>query len=296
MGDVHLRDLRYFVTVAEEGSFTRAAADRLFVSQPALSKQIRQLESRLRVELFTRSARAVTLTSAGEALLPRARELLAGWESTLSAVTAAANAAVRTLTVGLHARTAPDMPAAVTRVVDQRLPGWRVEFRQVTWDDPATGLLGELVDLAIAWLPVPNGQGLSARIVAREERWVAMPAAHRLAGLAEVEFAALADEPFVALPVTAGPMRDFWLGTAQRTTPPRIAAEARSAEEMFAAVAAGSGIVLISATNAAACTWPGVVARPVRGLPPSELAVLWRSADRRPGVRVVAAACAQHAR
>ncbi|MGI5125620.1 LysR family transcriptional regulator [Pseudonocardia sp. CA-107938] len=296
MGDVHLRDLRYFVTVAEEGSFTRAAADRLFVSQPALSKQIRQLESRLRVELFTRGARAVTLTAAGEALLPRARELLAGWEEALTAVTAAAEAALRTLTVGLHARTAPGLPTAVARVVDERLPGWRVEFRQVTWDDPATGLLGELVDLAIAWLPVPDGQGLSARIVAREDRWVALPAAHRLAGAAEVEFTALVDEPFVALPVTAGPMREFWLGTEQRTTPAKIATEARSAEEMFAAVAAGTGVVLLSATNAVTYTRPGVVTRPVRGLPPSELAVLWRSADRRPGVRVVAEACARYAR
>ena len=84
-----LRLIRYFVTVAEEGSFTRAATQRLFVTQPALSKQIRQLESRLRAELFTRSPRAVTLTAAGEALLPRARQLLAGWEEALTAVTAA---------------------------------------------------------------------------------------------------------------------------------------------------------------------------------------------------------------
>lgn len=295
MGDVHLRDLRYFVTVAEEGSFTRAATQRLFVTQPALSKQIRQLESRLRAELFTRSPRAVTLTAAGEALLPRARQLLAGWEEALAAVTAAADAAVRTLTVGLHARTSPGLPAAVGRAVDERLPGWRVEFRQVPWDDPATGLVGELVDLAVAWLPVPDGQGLSARIAAREDRWVALPAAHPLAGRREIEFAELADEPFIALPGAAGPMRDFWLATDQRTTPAKVAAEARSAEEMFAAVAAGAGVVLLSATNAAVYEWPGVVARPVRGLPPSELAVLWRSADRRPGVRVVAEACAQHA-
>ncbi|WP_281689017.1 LysR family transcriptional regulator [Pseudonocardia thermophila] len=294
MGDVHLRDLRYFVAVAEEGSFTKAATERLFVSQPALSKQIRQLESRLRAELFTRSARSVTLTPAGEALLPRAKELLAGWEAALAAVTSAAEAARRTLTVGLHARTPPDLPAAVARVVDEQLPGYRVEFRQVSWDDPATGLVGELVDLAVAWLPVRDGQGLSARIVAREERWVAMPAGHRLASHTEVEFAELEDEPFVALPIAAGPMREFWLAVEQRSAPVRIAAEAHTAEEMFGAVAAGTGLVLLSATNAARYRWPGVVCRRVRGLPPAELAVLWRSADRRPAVRVVADACARH--
>lgn len=294
MRDVHLRDLRYFVTVAEEGSFTRAATERLFVTQPALSKQIRQLESRLRAELFVRSGRAVTLTAAGVALLPRARDLLAGWEETHTAVTAAA--AVRTLTVGLHTRAAVDVAAAVTRAVDERLPGWRVEFRQVPEDDPATGLVGELVDLAVAWLPVPDGQGLSARIIAREDRWVALPAGHRLADRAEIDFADLGDEPCVALPVTAGPMRDFWLATAQRDTPPRIAVEAHSAEETFGAVADGAGIALLSATNAARYRWPGVVTRAVRGLPPSELAVLWRSADRRPALRVVAEACTRHGR
>lgn len=68
--DVHVRDLRYFVAVADELSFTRAAANRLFISEPALSKQIRLLETSLRAVLFDRDRRAVRLTEAGEALLP----------------------------------------------------------------------------------------------------------------------------------------------------------------------------------------------------------------------------------
>ena len=76
--DVHVRDLRYFVAVAEELHFTRAA-EQLFISQPALSKQIRALERALGVDLFKREGRRVSLTPAGVALLPCAREVLAAW-------------------------------------------------------------------------------------------------------------------------------------------------------------------------------------------------------------------------
>ncbi len=85
--DVHVRDLRYFVTVAEELHFTRAA-ERLYVSQPALSKQVRALERQLGVELFHRGPQGVTLTEAGAALLPHAREVLRTWAEGAAALEA----------------------------------------------------------------------------------------------------------------------------------------------------------------------------------------------------------------
>src|SRR5688500_13361017 len=95
--DVHVRDLRYFVTVAEELHFTRAA-ERLYVSQPALSKQVRALERQLGVELFRRDRRGVALTEAGAALLPHARQMLADWEKGAAALRAAQRG---TLAVGM---------------------------------------------------------------------------------------------------------------------------------------------------------------------------------------------------
>ena len=77
--DAHLRDLRYFVAVAEELNFTRAA-ERLHLSQPALSKQIRGLEATLRAQLFRRDRRQVELTAAGAALYEVARNLLQDWD------------------------------------------------------------------------------------------------------------------------------------------------------------------------------------------------------------------------
>src|ERR1700756_3271404 len=77
--DVHGRDLRYFVAVAEDLHFTRAA-ERLFISQPALSKQVRMLERQLGAPVFARGREGIRLTPVGEALLPHARQVLAAWD------------------------------------------------------------------------------------------------------------------------------------------------------------------------------------------------------------------------
>ena len=110
--DVHLRNLRYFVAVAEELHFSRAA-ERLHVSQPALSKQIRQLEQQLRFPLFRRDRRRVELTAAGEALLPRARRLLAAWDASLAEAGTRASDEARLLRVGFQTSVAGGLYQAV---------------------------------------------------------------------------------------------------------------------------------------------------------------------------------------
>ncbi|WP_238429028.1 LysR family transcriptional regulator [Frankia nepalensis] len=289
--DVHVRDLRYFVAVAEEQSFTRAASQRLFISQPALSKQIRQLERSLRTTLFERKGRTLRLTPAGEALLPHARRLAQDWEAALLAVSEASAQAGAMVRVGFQTRIGRGLVPAVTARMHQRLPGWKLVFRQVSWADPTVGLAQGEVDVAIAWLPMPDTGALSWRVVAREEIWVAVARGHDLAGLPMVPFADLVDEPFIALPRTAGAQRDFWLGTAARPFPAVIAGEAETAEESFEAVAAGLGITLLSAGNADIYHRDDIVCRPVSGLPPSELAVVWRTGDNRQFIDVFADVC-----
>src|SRR4051812_37721100 len=121
--DVHIRDLRYFVAVAEELSFSRAASERLFISQPALSKQIRALEATLNVTLFDRDRRSIALTTAGDALLPRARALIADWDETgeqLAAITASER---ERLKVGFQTRLCLQLRPAVDAVFKARRPG-----------------------------------------------------------------------------------------------------------------------------------------------------------------------------
>src|SRR5205823_8980517 len=100
--DVDTRLLRYFAAVAAEGSLSRAA-QRLFVSQPALTKQIRQLESQLGVRLFIRSRAGMTLTAAGQALAKKVPAVLAGFDQALREAKSAASAAARVLRVGFLA-------------------------------------------------------------------------------------------------------------------------------------------------------------------------------------------------
>src|SRR6202022_1141105 len=97
--DVDTRLLRYFAAVAAEGNLTRAA-ERLFVSQPALTKQIKQLESQLGVRLFTRSRAGMTLTAAGQVLAGRTPGMLADWDQVLRERRAAASRAAQVLRVG----------------------------------------------------------------------------------------------------------------------------------------------------------------------------------------------------
>ncbi|WP_290050260.1 LysR family transcriptional regulator [Amycolatopsis solani] len=288
--DVHVRDLRYFVAVAEELSFTRAA-HRLFIAQPSLSKQIRRLETSLQVALFERDHHAVALTAAGAALLPQAQRIIEQWAVAQSAVFDAVTAQHTTLTVGFHTRIGRGLIPHVTARMATSLPGWKLLFRQVPWSDPTVGLSSGEVDVAIAWLPIPDDGEYSWKVVATEQRWVALPAGHRLAPRTVVALGELADEPFVALPRTAGPLREFWLGNDQRPAPARIVAEAETAEESLEAVASGLGVVLLSAGNAEIYQRDDIVYRPVTGLRPCELAVAWRAKDDRHAVRVVVEAC-----
>src|SRR5919198_4062422 len=103
--DVDTRLLRYFAAVAEEGHLTRAA-QRLFVSQPALTKQIKQLENLLGVELFVRSRTGMTLTEPGQTLAAKVPALLSDWDQALQETKGAASQAARVLRVGFVASAA----------------------------------------------------------------------------------------------------------------------------------------------------------------------------------------------
>ncbi|UGQ11690.1 LysR substrate-binding domain-containing protein [Yinghuangia sp. ASG 101] len=295
--DARVRDLRYFVAVAEELHFTRAA-ERLYVSQPALSKQIRMLEGQAGAELFERGRREVRLTDAGAALLPHARRVIAEWDAARASVARVVADRARVFTLGMS--TSPGrgglLPAIRSRFTAAR-PDVRIRLRQVAWYDTTAGLADGACDAAFVWLPLPEPERFRWTVVAEEPCLVAMADGHPLAARETVDFADLLDEPFLAIPAEAGPLRDYWLATdARGGRPPRIAAEVASTEETYEALAAGLGVVLLAAGNARLVTLGGVVARPVRGLPPSRFALAWRTDDRNPLLRDCIRACREATR
>ncbi|MFD8210044.1 LysR family transcriptional regulator [Streptomyces sp. NPDC059695] len=292
--DVHGRELRYFLAVAEELHFTRAAA-RLYVSQPALSKQIRALERQLGAALFDRDRQGVALTPVGTALLPHARAVLAAWEEGRGAVERARAAAERTLVVGMS--TSPGrgglLPAIRSRFTQEH-PEARLRLRQIGWEDPTAGLADGTSDVAFVWLPMAGPDRFRWVVVATEPRLVALPEAHPLAARAALGIADLLDEPFLALPGTGPELRDYWLAVdARGGRAPVVGAEIASADETYEALVGGLGICLVAAGNASLLTRGGVVTRPVRDVTPSRFALAWRASDARPLVRDYARAAAE---
>jgi DNA-binding transcriptional LysR family regulator len=295
--DVHGRDLRYFVAVAEELHFTRAA-ERLFISQPALSKQIRMLERQLGAPLFDRGRDGVRLTPVGKALLPHARRVLAAWDIGWAEVERARSSQRSILVAGMS--TSPGrgglLPAIRSRFTELH-PEATVQLRQIGWNDSTAGLAERAVDVAFVWLPLPDPGRYRWIVVAEEPRLVAMADSHPLAGHDVIEFAELMDEPFLALPPDAGPLRDYWLALDARDGRlPRIGAEIASTDETYEALVDGRGVCLVAAGNAPLITLGGVTTRPVHGISPSQLALAWHADDSRPLVLDYARSCRQATR
>jgi DNA-binding transcriptional LysR family regulator len=277
--DVDTRLLRYFIAVAEDGSLTHAA-QRLFVSQPALTKQIKHLETQLGARLFTRSRTGMALTEPGRALAERAPVLLADWDRILRETKASASRAVRVLRVGYVASAANEATQPIVVAFSRRRPGWRAEMRQAAWSNPSAGLADGEADVALVRLPFPGHDALSTALLFTEPRCVALPDAHPLAARVVIPFRELWDETFVAATPESGAWRDYWLATGEREGHPvRIGAVTDHPDDWLSAIVNGYGIALAPESAARYYVRPGVTYRPVTGVSPTQVAVAWAPAD-----------------
>jgi DNA-binding transcriptional LysR family regulator len=156
-------------------------------------------------------------------------------------------------------------------------PDATITIRQVGWADPTAGLADRTSDVAFVWLPLPQPSRYRWTVVVEEPCLVAMTDRHRLADRSAVDLDDLLEEPFLALPESAGPLRDFWMAVDHRHgRAPIIGAEITSADETYESLVDGRGICLLASGNAPSVTRGGVIIRPVNGLPPCQLALAWR--------------------
>src|SRR4051794_9026736 len=287
--DVHVRDLRYFLAIARELNFTRAA-ETLHVSQPALSKQIRAMERQLRVTLFERGGGGVRLTRAGAELVPYAERMAESWEGAKRSLSQASDC---TLVIGMHTSPGRGLLPRVRAMMVADCPDVELELRHMPWSDRTAGLSDRSTDAAFVWLPLPQPPYRWVTI-AREPRLVALPNDHALAAQTSVAMADLLDEPFLALPESAGPLRDYWLALNDRDGHPvRIAAEINDTEETYEAVASGIGICLLAAGNAPIFARGEVTMLAVPDLSPSELVLAWNERHCPPLLETFADLCEQ---
>ncbi|MFJ6130088.1 LysR family transcriptional regulator [Streptomyces griseoviridis] len=255
--DLDLRKLRYFVTVAEQLHFGRAA-DELHIAQPVLSRQIRALEQDLGASLFTRDRHGVELTDAGRQLLADAGPLLASTHAVRRRVSAAA-LGNRRLMVGFRAGV-PVTPAA--RMFEDRHPDVVVDVQRIEADDQAAMLLDGRIDVGYVRLPIDEA-GLRVTPLYAEPRVAVLPAGHRFADKEEVTEADLADEPLV------------WHGdpSTQPTRRPHPDAgyPVRGVDETLEHVAAGRGISFLARSASVFYTHPDIAYVPIPELAPEQV-------------------------
>lgn len=270
-----LRHLVYFREVARALHFRKAAAA-LAVAQPALSRQIAQLEQALGVTLFVRSRRRVELTAAGRVLAERVEPLLrslSGIATELRAVSGGEIGHVRIAFTGLAMATV--LPG-ILREFHRKFPGIRLELNESPTSAQVTALQGG--EIACGFFhPDATTPGLKTHLLLREKNGVVLPADHALAAQPSLRLRDLADTPFVLFPRTHNP--DFYdrvlAAFARAGVTPRIAEEVWPRANGIGLVRSGLGATFMCPSEARTLP-PEVTFRPIEGpAPESRLVIGW---------------------
>ena len=278
--EVTLRQLRYFVTLAEELNFSRAA-ERLNVVQQSLSTAIAQLETSLGFKLFERSTRSVALTSDGALWLPHAREALAAAEQAELAAADLTTGRTGSLRVGLAATAALELTPRLLRAFAAQHPHVRLITEHYDFEDPTGGLRDASTDVAVVRPPFDT-QGLDLVVIAREPRYAALSAEHPLARHGIVSFDDIIDEPWMEIdsdPIWCA----FWRVSERRLAPPTVGARGRTLEDLLESARSGKAVALVPASIANSQHWPDLTFVEVSDIPGSAVAIAWR-AEHQPAV------------
>jgi DNA-binding transcriptional LysR family regulator len=272
-----LRKLRYFVAVAEELHFGRAA-ERLYIAQPVLSRQIRKLEQELGVELLVRTSRSVALTPAGLQLMEEAKSLLAAADATRRRIGNVANDQA-VLTIGFFIG---DEFTAARRAFSARHPYVAIKLHRTYWNDQTDLLREGRVDVAFVHLPVDERE-LELVPVRSEPRVAVLPVGHPAAGKEEISISELADDAVILQRGATAAWQAFHnVDPRPDGRQPRSGPAVDNLEEKLQHVAAGRAISFVPACVAAAVVQPDVVYVPVNDIAPIQICLAWRASHPSP--------------
>jgi DNA-binding transcriptional LysR family regulator len=241
---MELRQLVYFTAVAEERQFTRAAS-RLLVAQPAVSAQIRRLERELGESLFHRDSRSVSLTDAGEALLPHARAALVAAERGRDAIASLRGMLRGRLRIGVAGPVDQPLGQALGEL-HRSYPDIEVLLTTQNNEPLLEALASGHIDVGIVGIGIQTVPArLTTRVITSEELALAVSRNHPLAQRKSVTLSRLREEPFVTLVHGSGHREAFDKAFDDAGYRPRIAAEAGELSSLIELVAEGLGAAIL---------------------------------------------------
>ncbi|PPL20223.1 LysR family transcriptional regulator [Microterricola pindariensis] len=285
---MEIQQMRAFLMVASELHFGRAA-QKLFTTQPALSRTIKGLEQSLGERLFERSTRSTTLTAAGRALVGPGRSFLDAHDRATESVAQAASGAVGTINLGFAGASSHLMVSRLLRSIVEGHPGIQVNLFSSNFARVGLEKLfdGEF-DLALGrWAAIPAG--IETKTLALEYIVLAVAESHPLAQQGTVRFADVAHERFIMLPDHPGAvLRDrlFELSRMVGTTPD-VRQIAPDTWTVLALVSENLGVTLTLSTVRDSTWFPGVVFLELEdAIGTADLSLAWRSPVSNPAVSV----------
>jgi DNA-binding transcriptional LysR family regulator len=248
---MELRQLEYLVAVADEASFTRAAA-RMHVAQPGVSAQVRRLERELGHELFDRSGRTVRLTEVGRSVLPHARAALAAVAAARTAVDDLAGLVRGHVAVGMVTACASldltDLLASFHRLH----PGVQISLSEGSSDELIRGLRDGTVDLAWVGLAGPRPAGIETQVLVDEGHVAAVTAEDPLAARASMPLTELRERALISMPRGTGLRACLDGACAAAGFTPRVALEASTPHIIAELACRGLGIAILPLSVASA--------------------------------------------
>ncbi|HEX2951874.1 MAG TPA: LysR substrate-binding domain-containing protein [Armatimonadota bacterium] len=279
---MELRHLRYFVAVAEELHFGRAA-ERLFMAQPPLSQQIRQLEDEMGVALFTRTNRRVQLTAAGQIFLKEAREILAHVDEAVITAQRASRGETGWFGVGFVASAIYGMLPSILRRFRELYPAVELELLELPSLEQWQALRDKRIHIGFARLPEEES-GIILERVELDTFMVALPATHKLADRTSVPLLELATESFIQYPQQSeSNYADYVFHVCEEAGfTPHIVQKTGEIQTALSLVDAGIGVALVPTVAQNLCR-EGVVYRPLAAPAPTiELTMGYRQDDPSP--------------